>query len=156
MSEIEGKAGFPESGVAETAARPLTAHEQRVEQDIKQILEMLHAIGAVQRAEQNERRALRDSLYTLRDRCDRLAERIAALPARSEVDVLRVEMARLGESLSGLRHALGETNRQLERHREHTLEQYDLLGGRIRDLEVARNGNGSGNGHDPAPAEDAE
>lgn len=160
MSEPKEQGDLPESGVVETSdyvVRPLTAHEQRIERDTTEILQMLRGLHARREAEENERRLLRDSVSGLRDRVDRLAERIGVLPTRSELDVLRVEMARLGESLSGLRHALGETNRQLEQHREHTLEQYDRLGGEIRQLRLVSHGNGAVHDTDPAPPrEDAE
>lgn len=119
----------------ELAVRPLSAHERRIEEDTSTILALLRGFVPVHQALQNDVR--------------KLAERIAMLPTRHEVAELR-------RDIRGLTVALGDTRRELEQHREHTLEQYDLLGGRIRDLEVARNGNGSGNGHDPAPAEDAE
>lgn len=126
----------------ELAVRPLSAHERRIEEDTSTILALLRGFVPVHQALQNDVRAMGE-------RIDKLAERIAMLPTRHEVAELR-------RDIRGLTVALGDTRRELEQHREHTLEQYDLLGGRIRDLEVARNGNGSGNGHDPAPAEDAE
>lgn len=114
----------------ELAVRPLSAHERRIEEDTSTILALLRGFVPVHQALQNDVRAM--------------GERIAMLPTRHEIAELR-------RDIRGLTVALGDTRRELEQHREHTLEQYDLLGGRIRDLEVARNGNGAdheGHEHD--------
>lgn len=125
----------PESGVVELGGeRGATAAEQRLEQYSRDILEALAMLGRLREVELAEQRTIRQLAERFGQQVSELAGRMAIMPTRGELEALRLELA-------GLRHAILETHRQLELHREHTIDQYDRLGTRLERLERS-NGNG--------------